>query len=102
MTTDSAASPEIARRPDHGAPRKLSRLDRFLTLWIFLAMAAGVLLGHQVPSVVDLWETLSVGSTSLPLAIGLIAMMVPPLAKVRYETFGRSSVTRVCCRSRCC
>lgn len=77
------------RPPDEEVLARLSRLDRFLPIWILLAMAVGLLLGRAVPQVQGWLDAVTIGQTSLPIALGLLLMMYPVLARVRYEDMGR-------------
>ena len=91
MTSATATPPRHASAVDVDAPvlRRLSRLDRFLPLWIFAAMALGLMLGRAFPNLGPALDRVRLADVSVPIAIGLLWMMYPVLAKVQYETIGR-------------
>lgn len=87
--SDHRSSPIAPGAPSAGVARQLSFLDRYLTVWIFAAMALGIALGFLAPGLTRALDAMSVGTTSIPIAVGLVLMMYPPLAKVRYEELGK-------------
>jgi arsenite transporter len=90
--TAPIASPDTVAAPEHDVLHRLGVLDRYLPVWIGAAMATGLLLGRLVPGLNDVLDAVKIGNVSLPIAVGLLAMMYPVLAKVRYDRIG--DVTR--------
>lgn len=95
-------SNKIESTQPSGMVGRLSVLDRFLPLWILLAMAVGVGLGTAVPRARDIFDALRIGTVSLPIAIGLLWMMYPVLAKVKYEELGKIHLGKTAFRSVSC
>lgn len=92
--TASPSARAVGGARDAAVLEQLSRLDRFLPAWIGLAMVAGLLLGRLIPAVAEVLDALEVGTISIPIAAGLLVMMYPPLAKVRYGELGRITADR--------
>src|SRR5450756_1991806 len=93
---DAAVASTVATAPADttAVVARLSTVDRYLPVWIGLAMVAGLLLGRLVPGLNDVLDAVKVGETSLPIAVGLLLMMYPVLAKVRYDELGRITADR--------
>ena len=94
MATDAQLMTDITEAIEQPVLRRLSNLDRFLPIWIGAAMVAGLVLGNLIPNLNEWLDTIKVGNISLPIAIGLLAMMYPVLAKVRYSQIGQVATDR--------